>query len=112
MNKYRNKKTFRILGNEKIKFDSLKEARRYDQLVLLLKAKKISDLVLQPKYELIPTIRWNGVTLRKVTYSADFRYVQNGKVIVEDIKGMRTDVYKIKMRMFIMQNPDVDFKEL
>lgn len=112
MNKYHNKKAFRIINGEKVSFDSKKEARRYDQLYLLLKGGKISELTLQPKYDLIPTVKWNNTTLRKITYSADFRYIQNGKTIVEDVKGMLTDVYKIKMRLFVLQNPDVEFREV
>lgn len=111
-NKYRNKKTVRIINNKIVKFDSLKEARYYDQLYMKLKVGLISSLVLQPKYELIPTVKWNGKTLRKITYSADFRYIQDGKTFVVDVKGMRTDVYKIKMRLFVMKNPDVTFLEV
>ncbi len=110
-NKYGNHKVYRVIGGDKVLFDSKKEARRYDQLALLLRGGKISELTLQPKYDLIPTVKWNGKTLRKITYSADFRYVQNGNTIVEDVKGMLTDVYKIKMRLFVLQNPDVKFIE-
>lgn len=110
--KYKNKKAVRIVNNEQVKFDSQKEARHYDKLYLRLKAGQISELTLQPKYDLIPTVNWNGKTLRKITYSADFRYKENGKTYVIDVKGMLTDVYKIKMRLFVMQNPDVIFLEV
>lgn len=110
-NKYRNKKTTRVVNGEVVEFDSLKEARHYDKLYLELKAGLISNLVLQPKYDLIPTVNWNGKKLRKITYSPDFRYVKNGKTYVIDVKGMLTDVYKIKMRLFVLQNPNVIFLE-
>ena len=110
--KYGNKKTPRIVNGIEVKFDSIKEARYYDKLYLRAKAGQITELTLQPKYELIPTIKWNGKTLRKITYSADFRYVENGKTYVIDVKGMLTDVYKIKMRLFVSQNPDVIFLEV
>ncbi len=111
-NKYRNKKTQRIIGKDVYKFDSLKEARHFDKLYLLAKQGKISDLTLQPSYDLIPKQTWNNKTLRKITYKADFRYIQNGKTYVVDVKGMLTDVYKIKMRLFLLINPDVVFLEV
>lgn len=115
VSKYRNKKTFRLVNGEKVIFDSHKEARRFDELHLMLKSGKISELILQPKYDLIPSVRWNGKTLRKITYSADFRYVENGKTIVEDVKAsakFQDDVYKIKKRLFLLQNKDLEFREI
>ena len=99
--KYKNKKTTRIRNNKVIKFDSLKEARYYDTLALLERTEKITKLELQPKYNLIPTQKYNGKTLRKTTYSADFRYVKDGKTYVIDVKGFKTDVYKIKKKLFL-----------
>ena len=110
--KYGNKKVSRLVNGETVMFDSKKEARHYDRLYLELKAGLISELTLQPKYDLIPTTKWNGKTLRKITYNADFRYSKNGKTYVEDVKGMLTDVYKIKMRLFVQQNPNIIFKEV
>ena len=45
-NKYSNKK----VTIDGFKFDSKKEAKRYSELKLLLRANKITDLILQPKY--------------------------------------------------------------
>jgi hypothetical protein len=68
--KYHNKKTV-VDG---ITFDSKHEADRYIELSMLLKAGEISDLRLQVPFELIPTIRINGETLRSTKYLADFVY--------------------------------------
>ncbi len=76
-----------------IKFDSKKEAARYRALVLLQKAGHISDLSLQPRFDLII----NGTKIG--FYKADFKYTQDGKVVVEDVKGVLTPVYKIKKKM-------------
>lgn len=111
-NKYKNEKTQRVVGKETYHFDSLKEARHFDKLYLKAKQGLIQNLTLQPKYDLIPSIKWNRKTLRKITYSADFRYEEKGKIYVVDVKGMLTDVYKIKMRLFVSQNPDVIFLEV
>jgi Protein of unknown function (DUF1064) len=76
-----------------ITFDSKKEAARYKELKLLLKAGYIKDLELQPEYPMII----NG---RKVcSYRADFRYVENGKTITEDCEGVRTPLYRLKAKL-------------
>ena len=94
--KYHNKRTV-VDG---ITFDSKHEADRYIELSILLKAGVISDLRLQVPFELIPTIRINGETLRSTKYLADFVYKdKNGNEIVEDAKGMKTDVYKLKKKL-------------
>lgn len=107
-NKYSNNKTI-IDG---IKFDSKKEATRYSQLKLLERAKEINNLTIQPKYELQEHFRDNtGVMQKAITYTADFSYIYKDKVYVEDVKGMKTDVYKIKKKLFLKKYPFVIFKE-
>jgi hypothetical protein len=111
--KYKNVKVTRILPNgEIVTFDSKKEARRFDSLLIMQKQGHIEKLTLQPEYEIIPTCKHNGQTLRKIKYIADFRYEQNGNIIVEDVKGFHTDVYQLKKRLFLIQNPNLDFREL
>jgi hypothetical protein len=95
-NKYKNIKT----NVDGITFDSKKEAGRYIELKMLLKAGEISDLQLQVPYELMPTIKLEGQTFRGIKYVADFVYKdKDGKTVVEDAKGMRTDVYKMKKKL-------------
>lgn len=94
--KYRNKKT-EVDG---IKFDSIAEAKRYSELKFLEKAGKITDLKLQPKFELQEKYTINGRNIRAITYIADFQYIEDGKTIVEDVKGQATEVFKIKQKMF------------
>lgn len=69
-------------------FDSAKEAQRYRELKLLERAKKISNLELQPRFLLQESFRKNGKTYRKIEYVADFKYIEKGKTIVEDVKGL------------------------
>lgn len=97
-NKFKNKKT-KVDG---ITFDSQKEAKRYLELKLLLKTGEISELKLQPIYLLQDKFRLDGKGIRAIKYIADFEYIDNktGKVIVEDVKGIKTDVYKIKKKLF------------
>jgi len=85
-----------------INFDSEHERDRYAELKMLEKAGEIRELKLQPVFELIPAIREHGKTVqRAVTYKADFSYHRvDGEYVVEDAKGLRTDVYKLKKKMF------------
>lgn len=95
--KYRNKKVKR----DNIIFDSIKEANYYNKLLLLLKARKISDLILQPKFTLQESFKHNGKTERAITYVADFQYTMDNKTCIVDVKGFKTDIYKIKRKMFL-----------
>lgn len=95
---------------DNITFHSKKEAKRYAELKLHEKSKLISDLRLQVKFELIPKLTINGKTERSISYVADFVYNQDGNQVVEDVKGMKTDVYKIKYRLMKLIH-NVDIKE-
>ena len=111
MRKYHNKKTF-IDG---IKFDSKLEAERYEQLKILERAGVISDLELQPEYELIPSFRKKGKTWRRTVYKADFRYIlaEDDKTIIEDVKGsisVITDVFRLKQKLFEYKYPELTIK--
>lgn len=95
-NKYHNKKVL-IDG---IKFDSNKEGNRYKELKLLESKGIITDLQLQVKYELQPSYKMNDKTIRAINYVADFTYRLDNKLIIEDTKGYRTEVYRLKKKMF------------
>jgi hypothetical protein len=102
--KYRRNNKYR---NEKVKydgrtFDSQKECQRYMDLKLLERAGEIKDLRLQYKFVLQPGYEFQGKKIREITYIADFVYwdVKKGYMIVEDVKGYRTEIYKIKKKMF------------
>lgn len=106
MNKYRNKK---VIVDDYI-FDSIQESKRYKELKLLLRAGKIQDLELQPHFLLQESFRKNRKTYRKIEYIADFKYKENGKTIVEDVKGIQTDVFKIKHKLFEKKYPDLELR--
>lgn len=72
-------------------FASGREKRRYQQLLVLERAGKIKSLELQPRFEVIPkATKSDGSTERAAVYTADFRYVEDGVVIVEDVKSKAT----------------------
>ena len=95
-----------------IKFDSKKEAKRYKELRMLEKAGKIKDLTLQPVFLLQEGFYYQGKAIRQITYRADFEYIENGKRVVEDVKGFKTDVYKLKKKLFLKKYPDIVFREI
>lgn len=90
MNKYHAKKT----AFDGINFASKKEASRYFELKILEKAKLISNLELQVPFPIVVN------KLKICTYVADFVYLnQNGVKVVEDAKGVRTPLYKLKKKL-------------
>ena len=96
--KYRSRKVT-ING---ITYDSKKEANRHNELLLLQRSGRISDLKTQVKFELLPSQRIDGkVAERSVTYIADFVYKQDGETVVEDTKGFRTTDYILKRKMML-----------
>ncbi len=74
-------------------FHSKKEARRFEELKLLEKAGEIDNLQTQVKFDL----SINGT--RIATYTADFVYLENGKQIVEDVKGYPNDRWPMKKKL-------------
>lgn len=83
-----------------ISFDSKKEMQRYLVLKDAQENGVISDLQLQPKWELIPKITETYVKHLKtkdkicertvmlpIHYTADFSYIKDGELIVEDVKS-------------------------
>ena len=95
-----------------IKFDSAKESKRYANLKLLERAGVIENLKLQPRFLLQEGFTYNGHKERKIEYVADFQYERNGQTIVEDVKGMKTEVYKLKRKLFLYKYRDIVFREV
>lgn len=113
-NKYNAKKVI-IDG---IRFDSEKEGKRY---VVLKKAQEegiISDLELQPRYVILPAIKDTRTkhfkrkpdeieeyTIQQpVRYTADFRYIKDGKIVVEDVKGSKYTISRdLPLRLRLMR---------
>lgn len=97
------------------RFDSQREAKRYEELKQREAAGKIAQLELQPRFELQPAFRYRGEAVRKIEYVADFRYLdyERGGLVVEDVKGMKTDVYRLKRKLFLAKYGDgVIFEEV
>ena len=110
MSKYRSKKT-EVNG---IVFSSRLEATRYQQLLMLEKAGEISDLWLQPEFQIFMG-RINpetGEKQRSRFYIGDFAYIDNmdKRLIVEDTKGMETAEFRLKWELVRSQYPEYTFR--
>ncbi len=90
-----------------IVFASKKEAARYVELKMLERSGYLTGLVLQPRYP----IYFGKVKI--CDYVADFTYrTKDQKTVVEDCKGFKTPVYRLKAKMFAACYPDLRITEL
>ena len=97
-NKYGAKKT--QVGE--VTFDSKKEAQRYMELQLLERAGEITDLRRQVKIDLMGQHRpLYTRTGRKMKYTADFAYVENGVEVIEESKGHWTRDFEVRYAVAI-----------
>ncbi|WP_353856457.1 DUF1064 domain-containing protein [Bacillus sp. Bos-x628] len=84
-----------------ITFDSRAEAKYYQQLKWLKKAKQIKDFALQPRYLLQEAFKKNDKTFRKIEYIADFEITNlDGTKEIIDIKGVETKEFAIKRKLY------------
>lgn len=113
--KYHNQKDERAAGSgASVRFDSRKEARRYDELMAMLQAGKIRDLKLQQQFTLQEAYTTTeGVRVRAIRYQADFTYQKpqfvdrDGEwiwgLVVEDVKSRATKTRAYAMKKKLMQ---------
>jgi len=88
-----------------ITFPSKKEALRYQNLLALQRIGEISELTYQPKFLIVERC-WNPLTGRWMParmYIADFQYKRGEDVVVEDVKGFRTPMYRLKLHLFLLR---------
>lgn len=100
-----------------IHFDSKREAATYQSLMILKNAKDIKerviDIVLQPEYVLQPGYIKNGKKIRPIIYRADFLVTRgDGRKEVVDSKGFRTEIFKLKSKLFHYIYPDLTIIEV
>ena len=108
MNKYHNKKC--IYKN--MTFDSKKERDYYIVLEMMLKNGQITELKTQVKFELQPSFKFKGKTLRSINYIADFTYIdKKNKLHIIDVKSEATKkdkVYRLKKKMMRYKGYDIE----
>ena len=91
-----------------ITFASKKEAKRYGELKLLERAGEITSLMVRPKFDLWMMNQHSGVTVSVGSYIGDFQYWRKCGLpagwIVEDVKGFKMPVYRLKKKMVEAQH--------
>jgi len=90
---------------------STKEYNRSLELKMLEKAWIITNLRSQISFLLQEWFVYDWKKEQKMTYKADFVYDQDGKMIVEDVKGYKTEVYKMKRKMLLFRYSYITFIE-
>lgn len=98
-----------------ITFDSKAEAERYLTLKMMERAGDIRNIERQPSFTLQEAFTHpSGEKVREIVYRADFEYFCNEtqRRIVEDVKGHKTDIYRLKRKLFLKRYPDVVFREV
>jgi hypothetical protein len=106
-NKYLNKK----VTVDGIEFDSVKEANYYLYLRQLQKTGEVVKIELQPRFELLPGFAKNGKKYRPINYTADFKVTYaDGRVEVIDTKGYKTQVFKLKHKLFEYKYSNLSLK--
>ncbi len=95
-------------------FDSVAERNHYVTLKLLARAGAIQQLKVHPRYVLLEGFKHaaTGKRVRAITYTPDFSYVENGVTVVIDVKGARTEAYKLKAKLFMARYPHIRFEEV
>jgi hypothetical protein len=102
--KQRSKYRSRKVERDGQKFDSQKEARRWDVLEQLAGQGAIAELRRQVAFVLAPAVRFPGEKRMKpaLRYVADATYVQDGQLVVEDVKSpptRKTAIYRAKKHL-------------
>jgi hypothetical protein len=95
------------------RFDSLAEMECYKNLLSLEQAGKISGLTVHPSFELQkPFIDFSGAKQQAIKYVADFSFIESGNPlpVVADVKGVETQAWRIKKRLFLYRYPEYELR--
>ena len=111
-----NKFNAQKIEKDGMKFDSQKEFKRYIELTAMQQRGEIQDLRCQVKFELAPKVKIVGEKRAKpaLRYFADFTYLSNGVLIVEDVKSVVTrKLASFRNKKHLMKSVhDIDIKEV
>lgn len=107
---------------DRIRFQSQREARRYDELMLMLRGGAIRKLKLQPQFTLQESfVSPDGKRVQAIRYIADFSYekkitslpMDSWEFVVEDVKvkATQTPQYRTKKKL-MMEKFGIEIKEI
>lgn len=91
-----------------IRFDSTAEYHRWQELKLLERNGDIENLEVHPRFCIHPGDKSRRI--KPIWYEADFKYMENGVWVVEDVKGIRTAVFDLKWKIAQCNYPDIDWR--
>ena len=80
-------------------YSSLRERNRHLELILEQRAGRLSNLRREVSFELAPKAKVLGKLKRSLRYVADFVYERDGALVVEDCKGFRTAMFRLKAHL-------------
>lgn len=112
------RRDYRKYNNKKVEidnfiFDSKHEADFYLRLKALRSAGEVQDIDVHPRYLLQEGFTKRGRSYRPIYYIADFQVMfKDGTIKVYDTKGMRTEVYKLKKKLFEHRYPELTIEEV
>lgn len=95
---------------DSIEFDSTSEAQAWTILKLWEAAGAITELEVQPEFQLEPGFVVDGKKVRAIKYRADFLFMKDGRKTVVDVKGVRTQAFDIKAKLFKARFPQLVFE--
>ncbi|RZG63793.1 DUF1064 domain-containing protein [Acinetobacter bouvetii] len=112
----RSKYNAQRIEKDGMKFDSVKEYKRYIELTARMQWGEISELRCQVKFVLAPKVKLEGEKRAKpeLRYFADFTYIENGAFVVEDVKSAVTrKLQSYRNKKHLMKTVhDIDIKEV
>jgi len=95
------------------KFDSKREHKYYEDLLLLKNAGIVKEIILQPEFELQESYVKDGKKVKAIKYIADFKVIySDGTEEIIDVKGFKNKVYELKKKLFHYKYPNLTIKEV
>lgn len=92
-------------------FDSRMEGKFYIKLLNEKNQGEIKKIDLHPKYTLLESFKKYGKTIRAMTYTGDFLVEYgSGEKILYDVKGYKTEAFKIKQKLFDSKFSDINLQ--
>lgn len=93
-------------SGEIITFHSTIERDRFDYLSKLELAGEISNLELQPQFEILENFKFGKKKLIGIKYTADFSYYIGDKFVVEDVKGIKQRDFAMRLKLLLKKYLD------
>jgi hypothetical protein len=91
-------------------FDSLQECEYFKVLEMRLNKNEISNLRVHPTYVLQPPFTYFGKKVNGIEYTPDFDYIENGRKVAIEVKGIPTADFELRLKMWKYLNQNTLIK--